>query len=110
MPAKQRYWKPFIYLLGVNLSVVALFKFGAEGAALITRGPMSKPGRYSARFRVEKPVSGLRRLRLDGEESKSAASIASHLPIQLLPNVGDRLAARGKAGYGLGLVRETKLC
>ncbi|MGB0996740.1 MAG: DNA replication/repair protein RecF [Pseudomonadales bacterium] len=39
---------------------------------------------------VEKPVSGLRRLRLDGEESKSAASIASHLPIQLLlPNVGD---------------------
>ena len=38
---------------------------------------------------IEKPLVA-RRLRLDGEESKSAATLAAYLPIQLLlPNVGD---------------------
>ena len=64
---------------------------------------------------VEKPVSGLRRLRLDGEESKSAASIASHLPIQLLlPNVGDLVfsgpaARREFMDWGLFHVNKTML-
>ena len=39
---------------------------------------------------IEKPVVGPRRLRLDGEASKSAATLAAYLPIQLLlPSVGD---------------------
>ena len=39
---------------------------------------------------VEKLATGARRLRLDGEDAKSAADIASYLPIQLLlPSVGD---------------------
>ncbi|GIR64086.1 MAG: hypothetical protein CM15mP68_7520 [Pseudomonadota bacterium] len=56
---------------------------------------------------------GPRRLRLDGEASKSAATLAAYLPIQLLlPSVGDFVFGdRDKAGvYRLGLVpRETKL-
>tara|TARA_B100000902_G_scaffold158668_1_gene154657 strand:+ start:498 stop:1607 length:1110 start_codon:yes stop_codon:yes gene_type:complete len=50
---------------------------------------MSGDGR-SHILALEKQLGGDRALRLDGQEAKSAAALASFLPIQLLlPNVGD---------------------